>query len=397
LGLSICKQLVTLLNGNIDVQSEPGRGSVFTVTLPVEVAEGHDGPSETIDLTGLRCIAVTGDPDLAQDWRVYLEHAGAEVNVAKDLDSAAALIAPDGGTSISIAVIDHARKPIDPAPLRAAFASCPGDARYVLITRERHRSPYQEAEDVVVLDGDAMHRSAFLHAVALAAGRAEAATEDDVVNSQVKPNAPSIEEAAARGQLILVAEDNEINQKVIQLQLAFLGFASEFVGDGRDALDRWRSGKYALLLSDLHMPQMDGHELTAAIRREEGEGKHLPIIAFTANITKGEAERCRQAGMDDYLSKPAQLEEFKAMLDKWLPVARKQDIQAPPPAKKGPNTASPKAVLDTAVLAALVGDGPALIAEFLRDYLDSAKNAAAELRAAFDAGAWKTVGAVAPT
>ncbi len=126
--------------------------------------------------------------------------------------------------------------------------------------------------------------------------------------------APSREKALEEGRLILVAEDNEINQKVIRQQLALLGYAADIAEDGREALKRWESGNYALLLTDLHMPEMDGYQLTAAIRlAEQGKGKtRAPIIAFTANALKGEAEHCRAVGMDDYLSKPVQLAHLKA-------------------------------------------------------------------------------------
>ena len=82
-----------------------------------------------------------------------------------------------------------------------------------------------------------------------------------------------------------------------------------------------RAETYSLLFTDLHMPEMDGYELTAAIRSAETGKPRIPIIAFTANALKGEAEHCREVGMDDYLSKPVQLVNLKAMLDKWLPVA----------------------------------------------------------------------------
>ena len=135
--------------------------------------------------------------------------------------------------------------------------------------------------------------------------------------------APSREKALKEGRLILVAEDNEINQKVIRQQLALLGYAADIAQDGREALKRWESGIYALLLTDLHMPEMDGYQLTAAIRlAEQGKGKaRAPIIAFTANALKGEAEHCRAVGMDDYLSKPVQLAHLNAILQKWLPAS----------------------------------------------------------------------------
>ncbi len=181
-----------------------------------------------------------------------------------------------------------------------------------------------------------------------------------------------------RGNLILVAEDNDINQNVILYQLALLGYVAELTANGREALDRWRKAKYALLLTDLNMPEMDGYELTAAIRRAEGEGQRLPIIALTANVLKREESRCKEAGMDDYLSKPVLLERLQVMLEKWLPA---------PALPSGGRLA----VLDMAVLPTLVGNDPTLIARLLRDYRRSAKKAESELRAALTLGNWKAL------
>ncbi|MEJ1959774.1 MAG: response regulator [Nitrosomonadales bacterium] len=104
--------------------------------------------------------------------------------------------------------------------------------------------------------------------------------------------------------------------------------------NGYAALECWHSNDYALVFSDLHMPKMDGYELTAAIRAEEQQdGRHIPIIALTANALKGEAEHCRAIGMDDYLSKPVQLVNLKAMLEKWLPLAADKQAHATSPVR----------------------------------------------------------------
>lgn len=120
---------------------------------------------------------------------------------------------------------------------------------------------------------------------------------------------------------ILLAEDNEINQDVIQEQLRLLGYECDVAGDGVIALAMWRAdpGRYALLLSDCHMPHLDGFGLTEAIRAQEPAGTRLPIIAITANAIKGEEQRCLEQGMDDYLSKPLRMQELEPMLQRWLP------------------------------------------------------------------------------
>jgi PAS domain S-box-containing protein len=135
-----------------------------------------------------------------------------------------------------------------------------------------------------------------------------------------RPEAPTVEEAVQTGCLILLAEDNEINRDVIQEQLRLLGYACELAEDGAIALRMWQAHptRYALLLTDCHMPNLDGFGLTEAIRVAEPAGVRLPIIAITANAMQGEADRCRDRGMDDYLSKPLRMQELAPVLEKWL-------------------------------------------------------------------------------
>ncbi|WP_438951757.1 response regulator [Porticoccus sp.] len=116
----------------------------------------------------------------------------------------------------------------------------------------------------------------------------------------------------------MVAEDDLVNQQVITRQLQLLGFSPEIAVDGADALAKWRAGNYELLLVDLHMPVKDGYSLVRAIREEESESRRLPILAFTANALKGEKEKALRFGMDDYLTKPIQIVELRAALQKWL-------------------------------------------------------------------------------
>ncbi|MFT5482441.1 MAG: two-component system sensor histidine kinase/response regulator, partial [Halieaceae bacterium] len=108
-------------------------------------------------------------------------------------------------------------------------------------------------------------------------------------------------------------------------QLALLGYAADIADDGKQALERWQTGDYSLLLCDLHMPVMDGHELAMAIRMAEQGNEHLPIVALTADVLVGEYKHCLEVGMDDYLTKPTLLALLKATLEKWLPARDRSD------------------------------------------------------------------------
>ena len=337
LGLAICRQLTNIMDGEITAWSEPGKGSVFTVRIPFErapaIPEASEAPSP---VAGLACLVADGPNSLGGDLTLYLANAGAQVERAAGMASVKQWIAnrPPG---LCIVILDaaDASPPLD--ELRAAARARPNlDARFVAIEHGGRRQCRVVAADLVALDAEIMHRRTFLEAVAIAAGRAQQLELEGRRRDAEVKHMLSREEARRQGRLILIAEDNEINQKVILQQLRLLGQTADIAGNGRAALERWQSGDYAILLSDLHMPEMDGYELTAAIRAAEKTGKtRIPIIAFTANALKGEAEHCIAIGMDDYLSKPVQLVNLKAVLEKWMPAA------ASPPARTGPAGAAP--------------------------------------------------------
>ena len=360
LGLAIARNLSRLMGGDIAVQSAPGRGAVFSVRIPFGVlqAEAAVVPAE---LAGLSCLVVGNAVGLAGDIAVYLENDEADVVRAPSLTSVPSVPigvwivdAPDGDPSLS--------------SLRAAagLAGQP-DARFLVIGRGSRRHPVIPQEGMVMLDGNPLTRQALRYAVGLAAGRVR--PEGDTVqagNTTARSTPLSRDEAQRQRRLILVAEDNETNQKVILHQLTLLGYAADIVGDGRQALAHWRGGGYALVLTDLHMPEMDGYQLTAAIRAMEEPPRHCPVIALTANALSTEAERCRVAGMDGYLTKPVQLADLRASLETFLP-------RDPPP-------------LDVSILENLVGTNPGIVWEFLQDFSRSAAPIADDIRDACRTG-----------
>jgi two-component system sensor histidine kinase/response regulator len=222
-----------------------------------------------------------------------------------------------------------------------------------------------------------------------------------------------VAQAAASGQLILLVEDNETNRDVLREQLCLLGYAAEVAEYGVAALAQWRTGRYGLLLTDCHMPLMDGFALTAAIRAEEPQGQRRPIIAVTANAMRGEAEHCLACGIDDYLSKPLRLQDLGPMLAKWLPMPSDSPPQGPVQAPVASTPAAavlaashelPSAPLSASLpiwspdtLGQLVGNNPGLHQRLLAKFLINAIHQVKAINLAALAGEANQLGLVAHT
>jgi PAS domain S-box-containing protein len=401
LGLAISGQLIDIMGGTITVKSELGQGSVFSVQLPfaaTQIVPSTLGEDPLVD--GLNCLVFGKPESLADDVSVYLRYAHARAERARDPAQALQwlLHSPAG---LSIVVVDDPDTAALQNRMRAA-ARPDQELRFTLIGRGRRRRARVSAEGLVSVDGNMLTRRALLEDVAIAAGRIQ------VPDRQIQPTrrqqahaSLSHEDARRQGSLILVAEDNEYNQKVMLQQLLLLGRTADIVNNGQEALLRWQSGSYALLITDLHMPLMDGYQLTAAIRQAEAGATHLPIIAFTANALKGEAEHCIASGMDDYLSKPVQLAQLRAMLDHWQPEAATGPVPlaaelrgtsdlaaARPEEPEGPEmpVVGRGLALDVRVLEALIGTDIGTVNQFVDAFHSSAEKLADELRSAYASG-----------
>jgi PAS domain S-box-containing protein len=393
LGLSICHRLSTLFGGSIEVHSALQQGSTFSVTLPMEAHAAHDdAPGDqglAHDLAGVVCHFYMRDLVLAGDWSQYLRDVGAEAYICSEwaLVQKAFERSPD---TPCVVVTDQEQELAGIASPQFAVVS---------VGEGSQRLAQRLAPGLVLLEANPLRRANMLHAVALAANRnvADAALQAPTPARLIQ--APtSLDEAAALGRLVLVAEDNEINQKVIQRQLELLGFCVEMVEDGASALTCWRAGResrrHALLLTDLHMPGMDGYALSEAIRQEEAGAQALPIVALTASVSQGEVERCKESGMNDYLPKPVQLDHLAGLLARWLPSLHLGPVptMASDPL---PDGGSDLPVLDDHALISQVGDDADLVSEFQSRYMASAKSTVADVLTAASGADWKRVGDLA--
>jgi len=404
LGLSISKNLVELMHGEIGVQSEVGKGSTFWFRVPFERLPESERPavSDEYDgiLAGLRILVYDPAAPRSAPSR-YLRAAKVEVLEFTDHAEAIACLRTeaDAGRKLDAAVV--------------CFRI--GDAHAGLVVEETNHLRHRTVRTVVIapnLSGSVakianaqnpmaslsapIRRDKFYDAIATVVGRVPRRALNAAANVSFNFAAPSVDEALAQGCLILVAEDNQTNQFVIKSQMRRLGFAAEFVNDGREAWETLtrNEGRYGLLITDCHMPFVDGYQLTGLIRdREKMSGRHLPVVALTANALQGESEICSAAGMDGYLSKPTDLATLDAMVQKWLPQAAtaRRPLAVPVASINGDAvgialhetkpTLGHMPPIDTAILGNLLGSNdPAYLREMLSLFLSTEQDTPSVLR-----------------
>jgi PAS domain S-box-containing protein len=327
LGLAISSQLVARMDGRIEVESEPGRGSVFRFTMKLEKQRPYMGaaPDWRSGLERLRLLLVEDNATLSASLCKRFGAWGVSADVATDGAEALNLLRARAaaGAQYDVAIIDLHGPAADGIQLMRAIKDDPAIGRTWLIAAS---SPAAEALNRPEHSGLAdmwlarpIRPSQVLQSfkellVQLRRNRTDPVGDEAAIE---KRQAPSQPERIVR---VLVVEDNAINQKLALNQLRKLGYAADAVDNGPAALDLTALGAYAAVLMDCQMPRMDGYATTAEIRRRESGRRHTIIIAMTAYAQEGAREKCFAAGMDDYIAKPVRLEVLEAALARWVPL-----------------------------------------------------------------------------
>jgi PAS domain S-box-containing protein len=329
LGLSISKRLVDLMNGKIGLSSEKGKGSTFWITVPFEIRSESAVINPKEELKNIRVLVVDERKSNFETICAYASAWGMRADFAVSASEA----------------LRHLRQAyVDGDPLKIVITSLKlPDRSGFDLAREVHQDLAIASTDMVLLSAlDTIGLGTQALEVGFKSYLTQPVTQSQLLNSIlgiVCGGSATLSRLSIDGRSrnridenikILVCDDHAVNQQVAQLYLDELGFQSQVVANGVEALEAVASGDFDLVLMDCQMPELDGLSATRELRRREQEtGEHLKVVAMTAHAMQGDRQKCLDAGMDDYISKPIDPEQLRKVLDQHLPV-KVHSSNAPP-------------------------------------------------------------------
>ena len=386
LGLAISKQLVELMCGTVGLRSRPGEGTTFWCTATFQkqsVCSPAIVPSA--ELSGRRILIV----DDNESNRTILHHlvSGWGMRDGQARNAAEAIqmleLAVTNGEPYDAAVLDMLMPDKDGLQLAQDIKAHQHGAgiRLVVLTsliQPGHAERARRAGFTAYLTKPVRHDQlqGCLRVVFGLQPTATATAGGTVQGQTLAPTLVTRHTLAEQSPRlrILVAEDNMVNQKLAVRMLDRLGYQPDVVSNGQEAVAAFERDSYAAIVMDCQMPTMDGYEATRCIREQEqrpdGSRRrgHIPIIALTANAMPGDRERCKAAGMDDYLTKPVKTDDLRLIMQRWAPMTAPADLPAPLPPRE--MTKTDARVFDAGTMLANIGGDVDLFEQLIRLFLD---------------------------
>jgi PAS domain S-box-containing protein len=374
LGLAISKKLAEIMGGRIGIESEEGKGSTvwFTAIFEKQPGDGKNAWSNLVDIRGLKILVVD---DNATNRAVLREQLSSWGCLAKEAPSGEEALsglrkAADAKNPFHVAILDMEMPDMDGAMLGGIIKKEPAlcETVLVMLTSKGNRGDSKRMQEIgfAAYLTKPIKSSQLRDCLGVVVARKPHETGTRLMHIVTRH---SVAEHRKRRIRILVAEDNILNQKIALKVLERIGYRADAVANGKEVLSALEKIPYDLILMDVQMPEMDGFEATAAIRRKESEGgKHIPIIAMTAHAMKGDRQRCLEAGMDDYIPKPIQPQNLVDAIDRWLSRAALEEGYIKPPEK----SSAASEVFDRKALLERVGGDEVFFNEILMTFLNDA-------------------------
>ena len=383
LGLAICKQLVSMMGGEIAVESNPGKGSRFYFTLQLPVVTHHEELNHK-SLKGRRVLVVDDHSVNLHILRKQLQQFGLQVQATNNHTQALEILHRCASTQqpIELAILDYHMPDLDGADLGRMILSDPDIPPFPLVIYSSiaKKGDAKKFEDIGFSGyltkptmSDVLHKT--LECVlgefrSNPADRRRIITKYDVMESAD----PKLQQYNFKGVRVLLAEDNVINQKVANTLLNKHGFQVTVVGDGQQAVDCYQAQEFDLILMDCQMPVMDGYEATAAILSlQNNGGRAIPIIALTANAMESDKKKCLQAGMQAFIAKPFRTEILLTSIHQVLEGHNLLANSAPTGTTNASSSYGYQLTLDIEILESLKETMEEDFIDLLPAYLESAR------------------------